>query len=51
MYLHDIVRLNGRKYPDRVAVVTGDREITFGELRDGAWRVARDGWGSSRPAR
>ena len=40
MFLSDIVRLNGRKYPDRPAVVTGDRTITFGELRDAAWRVA-----------
>lgn len=40
MLLSDIVRLNGRKMPDRVAVVAGDREITFGELRDNAWRVA-----------
>jgi acyl-CoA synthetase (AMP-forming)/AMP-acid ligase II len=40
MLLSDIVRLNGRKTPDRIAVVTEDREITFGQLRDGAWRVA-----------
>jgi len=40
MYLHDIVRLNGRKYPDRTAIVTEDREITFGQLRDRAWRLA-----------
>jgi acyl-CoA synthetase (AMP-forming)/AMP-acid ligase II len=40
MLLSDIVRLNGRKTPERVAIVTEDREITFGELRDGAWRVA-----------
>jgi acyl-CoA synthetase (AMP-forming)/AMP-acid ligase II len=40
MYLHDVVRLNGRKYPDRTAIVTGDSEVTFGQLRDEAWRVA-----------
>jgi acyl-CoA synthetase (AMP-forming)/AMP-acid ligase II len=40
MLLSDIVRLNGRKMPDRVAVVAGDREVTFGELRDRAWQVA-----------
>ena len=40
MLLSDIVRLNGRKMPDRTAIVTEDREVTFGELRDGAWRVA-----------
>ncbi|MGD9995887.1 MAG: class I adenylate-forming enzyme family protein [Ilumatobacteraceae bacterium] len=40
MLLSDIVRLNGRKYPARTAIVTEEREVTFGELRDGAWRVA-----------
>lgn len=40
MFLHDVVRLNGRKYPDRPAVVNDDRVITFGELRDASWRVA-----------
>ena len=40
MLLSDIVRLNGRKMPTRTAIVTGDREVTFGELRDGAWRVS-----------
>ena len=40
MLLSDIVRLNGRKHPDRIAIVSGDREVTFGELRDNSWRVA-----------
>jgi len=40
MLLSDIVRLNGRKMPDRVAIVAGEREIGFGELRDNSWRVA-----------
>ena len=40
MLLSDIVRLNGRKMPTRTAIVAEGREITFGELRDGAWRVA-----------
>jgi acyl-CoA synthetase (AMP-forming)/AMP-acid ligase II len=40
MLLSDIVRLNGRKTPNRIALVAEGREVTFGELRDGAWRVA-----------
>ena len=40
MFLNDVVRLNGRKYPDRPAIVAGDRTTTFGELRDAAWQVA-----------
>ena len=40
MLLSDIVRLNGRKTPDRIAIETEGRQITFGQLRDGAWRVA-----------
>ena len=40
MFLNDVVRLNGRKYPDRPAIVSGDRTTTFGELRDSAWQVA-----------
>ena len=40
MLLGDIVRLNGRKTPSRVAVVAGDRTVTFGELRDRTNQVA-----------
>ena len=40
MFLHDVVRLNGRKYPNRPAIVSGDLTTTFGELRDAAWQVA-----------
>src|SRR5215203_4790763 len=40
MLLGDIIELNGRKTPDRPAIITGDRTITFGELRDSARRVA-----------
>ncbi len=40
MFLNDVVRLNGRKYPDRPAIIAPDRVITFGELRDSAWQVA-----------
>ncbi|MGH9132506.1 MAG: class I adenylate-forming enzyme family protein [Ilumatobacteraceae bacterium] len=40
MLLSDIVRLNGRKTPSRTAIVTAERTVTFGELRDSSWRVA-----------
>lgn len=40
MLLGDVVTMNARKNPDRVAVVFEDREITFGELGDRALRVA-----------
>jgi hypothetical protein len=34
--LSDILRLNGRRMAAQVAIVAGDREVTFGELRDNA---------------
>ena len=40
MLLSDVVRLNGRKTPDKVAVVADDRVVTFGELRDRVNQVA-----------
>jgi acyl-CoA synthetase (AMP-forming)/AMP-acid ligase II len=40
MLLGDIVRLHGRKTPARIAIVSGDRTITFGQLRDRMWQVA-----------
>ncbi len=40
MLLGDIVKLNGRKYPSRVAIVNEGREITFGELLDRSMQVA-----------
>jgi acyl-CoA synthetase (AMP-forming)/AMP-acid ligase II len=40
MLLGDIVELNGTKTPDRTAIISGDRTITFGELRDAARRVS-----------
>ncbi len=41
MLLGDIIKLNGRKYPSRVAIVNDDgAEITFGELLDRSNRVA-----------
>ncbi|MEZ5218639.1 MAG: long-chain-fatty-acid--CoA ligase [Ilumatobacteraceae bacterium] len=40
MLLSDIVRLNGRKTPEAVAVISGDRIVTFGELRDRMHQVA-----------
>jgi acyl-CoA synthetase (AMP-forming)/AMP-acid ligase II len=36
----DILAMNARKHPDRVALVFEEREVTFGELRDRAWRLA-----------
>ncbi|MDQ1426414.1 MAG: hypothetical protein QOD72_3912 [Acidimicrobiaceae bacterium] len=49
MLLGDIVRLNGRKTPSRVAIVSGDRTITFGELRDRMFRVANAMLGLASP--
>ena len=40
MFLGDIIRLNGRKYPSRTAIMTGEQTVTFGELLDGSMRVA-----------
>ena len=44
MLLGDIIRLYGRKYPDKVALVDTageqDRVVTFGELRDRMLQVA-----------
>src|ERR1700682_651953 len=34
MLLGDIVRLNGRKTPGKTAIVSEDRTVTFGQLRD-----------------
>jgi acyl-CoA synthetase (AMP-forming)/AMP-acid ligase II len=38
--LADVIRLNGRKTPDKVAVIADDRSITFGELHDRMLQVA-----------
>lgn len=40
MLLADVIRLNGRKTPDKVAVIADDRVVTFGELRDRMLQVA-----------
>jgi acyl-CoA synthetase (AMP-forming)/AMP-acid ligase II len=40
MYFGDIIRLNGRKYPSRTAIVTSDQTVTFGQLLDRSMRVA-----------
>src|SRR5258706_12946189 len=40
MLLGDIVRLNGRKSPEKTAIVSEDRTVTFGQLRDRMFRVA-----------
>jgi acyl-CoA synthetase (AMP-forming)/AMP-acid ligase II len=53
MLLGDIIRLNGRKYPDRIALIdTGvvpDRVVTFGELRDRMLQVANAMLGIAQP--
>ncbi len=53
MLLGDIIRLNGRKYPDRIALIdTGvepDRVVTFGELRDRMLQVANAMLGIAEP--
>jgi acyl-CoA synthetase (AMP-forming)/AMP-acid ligase II len=49
MRLGDIVRLNGRKTPSRVAIVAGDRTVSFGELRDSMFRVANAMLGLASP--
>ena len=40
MLLSDIIRLNGRKTPDAIALISGDRVVTFGQLRDRMEQVA-----------
>ena len=40
MLVSDIIELNGRKTPERIAVISGERIVTFGELRDAVRRVA-----------
>jgi acyl-CoA synthetase (AMP-forming)/AMP-acid ligase II len=49
MRLGDIVRLNGRKTPSRVAIVAGERTVSFGELRDSMFRVANAMLGLASP--
>lgn len=38
--LSDMIRLNGRKTPDKVAIVAGDITVSFGQLRDRMHQVA-----------
>ena len=40
MLLSDIIRLNGRKTPDAIAIIAGERTVTFGQLRDRMEQVA-----------
>jgi acyl-CoA synthetase (AMP-forming)/AMP-acid ligase II len=40
MLLGDIVALNAQREPDRLALIDGDREITFDQLHRGALRLA-----------
>ena len=49
MLLGDIIRLNGRKSPGAIAVIAGERVITFGELRDRMLQVANAMLGIASP--
>ena len=49
MLLGDIVRLNGRKSPGKTAIVSEDRTVTFGQLRDRMFRVANAMGGLGAP--
>ena len=40
MPVGDILSYNSLTWPDRVALVAGDRRITFSELEQAAWRLA-----------
>jgi acyl-CoA synthetase (AMP-forming)/AMP-acid ligase II len=40
MPVADILRYNSLTWPDRVALVAGDRRITFSELEQAVWRLA-----------
>ena len=40
MPIADILRYNSLTWPDRVALVAGDRRITFSELEHAVWRLA-----------
>src|SRR4051794_7340251 len=40
MLLGDIIRLNGRKTPEKIAVIAGDSTVTFGELNGRMLQVA-----------
>src|SRR5689334_10279836 len=42
MPVADILRYNSLTWPDRVALVAGDRRITFSELEQAVWRLAGD---------
>jgi len=38
--LGDIINLNGRKTPDKIAIIADERTVTFGELRDRMHKVS-----------
>ena len=40
MPVADILRYNSLTWPDRIALVAGDRRITFSELEQAVWRLA-----------
>ena len=43
MLLGDIIGLNAGKSPDRLALIDGDRELTYGQLHEKATRLAMSG--------
>ena len=49
MLLGDIIRLNGRKFPEKVAIISGERTTTFGELHDRVLKVANAMLDIARP--
>ena len=49
MLLGDIIRLNGRKFPEKVAIISGERTTTFGELNDRVLKVANAMLDIARP--
>jgi acyl-CoA synthetase (AMP-forming)/AMP-acid ligase II len=49
MLLADIIALNAGKAPDRLAVVDGDREVTYGRLDENVTRLANSLLGLAAP--
>ncbi|MEI8237971.1 MAG: long-chain-fatty-acid--CoA ligase [Actinomycetota bacterium] len=49
MLLGDIVRLNGRKTPQKIAAISGDEVVTFGELNGRMLQVANAMLGLAAP--
>jgi acyl-CoA synthetase (AMP-forming)/AMP-acid ligase II len=49
MLLGDIIGLNAGKSPDRLALIDGDRELTYGQLHENATRLANALLGIAAP--